>query len=380
MSTTPTTASTATSAARTTPSAADAGAGAHAGLLRQAPGLKRRSFKRFVAAAPVLRALAAIVLVASAAAQAADYAGPLFDAHLHYNEEAWDGSAGPASAGRRAGADAAQRRDRRSSPTRGPTTARGAGGGAARRARPASRWCPSCGCTATAPTTTTGSATRPSTRWCRRELARGTASGPYRGIGEFHLYDSANANGPVASKLMALAERERAGGAGARGRRGDRPADGQRAVERPDAAADLGPHRHRRRAGGAGATQLLARYPLLMGELSYRPGLTCEGGTLCPEWRALLLAVPGPLPGRLRHLGQPALGSYDEHHAAATASGSATCRATWRSASPGATPPRCSDCSSGRAPAGGPAARDAAIPPHCFRSGKTVVRFPRVFT
>ena len=27
------------------------------------------------------------------------------------------------------------------------------------------------------------------------ELARGTASGPYRGIGEFHLYDSANANG-----------------------------------------------------------------------------------------------------------------------------------------------------------------------------------------
>ena len=28
-------------------------------------------------------------------AQAADYAGPLFDAHLHYNQEAWDGSAGP---------------------------------------------------------------------------------------------------------------------------------------------------------------------------------------------------------------------------------------------------------------------------------------------
>ena len=38
--------------------------------------------------------------------------------------------------------------------------------------------------------------------------------------------------------------------------------------------------------------QLLARYPLLIGELSYRPGLTCEGGKLCPEWRALMLKYP----------------------------------------------------------------------------------------
>jgi hypothetical protein len=38
---------------------------------------------------------------------------------------------------------------------------------------------------------------------------------------------------------------------------------------------------------------LLAKYPLLMGELSYRPGLTCESGLLCPEWRALLLKYPG---------------------------------------------------------------------------------------
>ena len=37
---------------------------------------------------------------------------------------------------------------------------------------------------------------------------------------------------------------------------------------------------------------LLARYPQLMGELSYRPGLTCEGGKLCPEWRALILKYP----------------------------------------------------------------------------------------
>ena len=37
---------------------------------------------------------------------------------------------------------------------------------------------------------------------------------------------------------------------------------------------------------------LFAKYPLLMGELSYRPGLTCAGGLLCPEWRALLLRYP----------------------------------------------------------------------------------------
>jgi hypothetical protein len=38
---------------------------------------------------------------------------------------------------------------------------------------------------------------------------------------------------------------------------------------------------------------LFARYPTLMGELSYRPGLTCDAGKLCPEWRALLLKYPG---------------------------------------------------------------------------------------
>lgn len=38
---------------------------------------------------------------------------------------------------------------------------------------------------------------------------------------------------------------------------------------------------------------LLDRYPTLMGELSYRPGLACEGGQLCAEWRELLLAYPG---------------------------------------------------------------------------------------
>src|SRR5690606_30942096 len=38
--------------------------------------------------------------------------------------------------------------------------------------------------------------------------------------------------------------------------------------------------------------ELMARFPRLMGELSYRPGLTCGEGQLCPEWRALLLKYP----------------------------------------------------------------------------------------
>ncbi len=42
------------------------------------------------------KSIAAIVLIAFGfQTHAADYTGPLFDAHLHYNEEAWDGKTGP---------------------------------------------------------------------------------------------------------------------------------------------------------------------------------------------------------------------------------------------------------------------------------------------
>jgi len=39
--------------------------------------------------------LVAIGLAAGLPAQAAPYSGPLFDAHLHYNQEAWNGQTGP---------------------------------------------------------------------------------------------------------------------------------------------------------------------------------------------------------------------------------------------------------------------------------------------
>jgi hypothetical protein len=120
----------------------------------------------------------------------------------------------------------------------------------------------------------------------REELARGTPAGPYRGLGEFHLYDSANANGAVAKKLMQLAEER------------------QLAVlaHVDDVAIDLlMAHAPRARLiwahtgiGGAPVArvrELLRRYPTLMGELSYRPGLVDDGQLTAP-WKALMLEMP----------------------------------------------------------------------------------------
>ncbi|MCU0926857.1 MAG: amidohydrolase [Hydrogenophaga sp.] len=161
------------------------------------------------------------------------------------------------------------------------------------------------------------------------ELARGTPSGPYRGLGEFHLYNSANANGPVARQLMALAEDKGLAilahvdddaidmlFAHTRSKGQIDPPPGRAKADHPPGTARTvslpGPGAATRAAAepggegfrliwahtGIGGTpvarveELMARYPLLMGELSYRPGLTCEGGQLCPEWRALLLKYP----------------------------------------------------------------------------------------
>jgi len=121
----------------------------------------------------------------------------------------------------------------------------------------------------------------------QQQLAAGTPAGPYRGIGEFHLYDSANAEGPIARRLMQLAQER------------------QLAVlaHVDDAAIDrLLRHAPRARLiwahTGIGGTpvervrELLARYPSLMGELSYRPGLTADDGHLSAEWKALIGAYP----------------------------------------------------------------------------------------
>ena len=230
----------------------------------------------------------ALALGWASLAQAADYSGPLLDAHLHYNVEAVQGPhpiSDVLARMQRNGVRAIVANSRPNDGTKALVEAR-------------------------AQTDTAGVTVVPFIRlyrnradydnWYRdesiyemvqAEFTRGTARGPYRGIGEFHLYDSSNANGPVARKLMAFAE------------------DKQLAVlaHVDDVAVDLlmanAPSKGQKLRliwahTGIGGTPverveaMLARYPLLMGELSYRPGLTCEGGLLCPEWRALLLRYP----------------------------------------------------------------------------------------
>ncbi len=217
-------------------------------------------------------------------AQAADYSGPLFDAHLHYNEEAYQGPHPLDDVLARMQRNGVRAIIANSRPNDGTKTLAGA----------------------QAQTRAAGVTVVPFIRlyrnradydnWFRdesiytmvqTEFARGTAAGPYRGIGEFHLYDSANANGPVAKKLMQFA------------------AEKQLAVlaHVDDVAIDLlMAHAPGARLiwahtgiGGAPAARvsaLLDKYPRLMGELSYRPGLTCGEGSLCPEWRALMLKYP----------------------------------------------------------------------------------------
>ena len=224
-------------------------------------------------------------------AQAAPYSGPLFDAHLHYNQEAWNGQTGPHPLSdvlarmQRNGVRAVLANSRPNDGTRALAEA-----GAA--------------------TAQAGVTVVPFVRlyrdradydnWFRddtiyqmvqAELARGTPAGPYRGLGEFHLYDSANANGPVARLLMALADNR---GLAVLAHVDDvaidllmanTPSKGQQ-------TRLIWAHTGIGGAPVARVDALMARYPLLMGELSYRPGLTCDGGMLCPEWRALLLKYP----------------------------------------------------------------------------------------
>lgn len=228
-----------------------------------------------------LRTLACALLLGPALAGVAlaqRYGGPPFDAHLHYNEEAWM-SAHPVADAlarmQRSGVQAIVANSRPNDGTRSLAAAR-------EQAQQA------------------GVTVVPFIRLYRnradysgwfqdesiyemvlRELAAGTTAGPYRGLGEFHLYDSANA--PVARRLMQLAQAK------------------ELAVlaHVDDAAVDqLLAHAPQARLiwahtgiGGAPVERvraLLLKYPKLMGELSYRPGLTGTDGSLSEAWKTLL--------------------------------------------------------------------------------------------
>jgi predicted TIM-barrel fold metal-dependent hydrolase len=218
-----------------------------------------------------------------AAAAQAPYAGPLFDAHLHYNEEAYTGPHPLPDVLQRmqaAGVRAIVANSRPNDGTKALADAKEATAHAGVQVVPFVRlyrnradytgWFADPGIEA----------------MVLRELAAGTAAGPYRGLGEFHLYDSANADGPVARRLMQLAQ--------ARGlavlAHVDDDAIDKLFAHAPNAKliwAHTG-------IGGVPVERvraLLQRHPTLMGELSYRPGLT-EGGRLSPAWRALFLEFP----------------------------------------------------------------------------------------
>lgn len=246
--------------------------------------------------APAVWLLGLLAAACATAAQAQiPYAGPLFDAHLHYNDEACvHATPEPAcphpledvlARMQRNGVRAIVANSRPNDGTRALAQARAQAQAAGVTVVPFVRLYRD---------------RADYNNWFRdpsiaelvqTELARGTPSGPYRGLGEFHLYDSANANGPVAQALMALAEQK----------------DLAVLAHVDDVAIDLlmanAPSKGRKLKliwahTGIGGTpvqrvdELMARYPQLMGELSYRPGLTCDGGQLCPEWRALLLKYP----------------------------------------------------------------------------------------
>jgi hypothetical protein len=230
----------------------------------------------------------AIALIAFAgASQAADYSGPLFDAHLHYDDEAQSPHPLPDVLDRmqRNGVKAIIANSRPNDGTK------------ALAASPLTR---QAGVTVV-PFVRLYRNRADYRNWFRdesiydmvqAELARGTAAGPFRGLGEFHLYDSGNANGPVARKLMALAEEKHLAvlahvdDAAIDLLMASTPSKGQK-VRLIWAHTGIGG------APVARVDRLFGQYPLLMGELSSRPGLTCEGGKLCPEWRALLLKYPG---------------------------------------------------------------------------------------
>ena len=231
--------------------------------------------------------MAAMVAV-SPSVHAADYTGPLFDAHLHYNEEAWSGQTGPHPI-----SDVLARIQRNG--VKGILANSRPNDGSKALAASQSK-----GDLQVVPFIRLYRNRADYDTWFKddsiyqmvlTELAHGTAGGPFKGIGEFHLYASDNANGLVAKKLMALAEEKNLAVLA----HVDDVAIDLLMANAPSKGQKLKLIWAHTSIGGAPASridELFSKYPLLMGELSYRPGLTCEGGKLCPEWRALMLKYP----------------------------------------------------------------------------------------
>jgi predicted TIM-barrel fold metal-dependent hydrolase len=220
---------------------------------------------------------------ATAQSPAAAYGGPLFDAHLHYNVEATAQYPIADVLGRmqRSGVRAIVANSRPNDGSKSLASAREALRKAGVVVVPFVRLYRN-------RADYTGWHSDPSiVEMVLKELAAGTAAGPYRGLGEFHLYDSANADGPTARRLMQLAQER----------------DLVVLAHVDDVAIEkLFAHAPKAKLiwahtgiGGVPIERvraLLQRHPTLYGELSYRPGLTDGAGGLSAPWRALLSEMP----------------------------------------------------------------------------------------
>jgi hypothetical protein len=240
-----------------------------------------------------LLALAAAITFAGAVS-AAQYSGALFDAHLHYNVEAQGPHPLPDVLARmqRNGVKAIIANSRPSDGTH------------ALAASPLTR---QAGVTVV-PFVRLYRNRADYDNWFRdesiytmvqTELARGTAAGAFRGLGEFHLYDSANANGPVARKLMALAEEKNLAvlahvdDVAIDLLMANTPSKGQK-------ARLIWAHTGIGGAPAARVDQLFAKYPARA---------HVRGRQALPGVARLAAEISGPLHDRLGHLDQPALGA-----------------------------------------------------------------------
>jgi hypothetical protein len=213
---------------------------------------------------------------------AARYAGPLFDAHLHYNDDALAPHplADVLARMQRSGVRAIIANSRPNDGTQALAAARDATRAAGVIVVPFVRLY------RTRADYDGWFADESIHQMVLRELERGTPAGPFRGLGEFHLHDSANADGAVAAKLMKLA-RER--GLAVLAHCDDT------AIEKLMAHAPgttlIWAHTGIGGTPVARVRELMGRHPSLRGELSYRPGLT-HNGALAADWRETFIALP----------------------------------------------------------------------------------------
>lgn len=215
------------------------------------------------------------------AAEAADaaYTGPLFDAHLHYNDDAQlpHPPADVLARMARAGVRGALVNSRPNDGTLRLVAQQEPGGPA---------WVPFVRLYRNRADYSGWFQDDSIRRMVLALLEQGSPAGPFRGLGEFHLYDSANADGPTAVALMKLA-RER--GLTVLAHVDDVAVD--KLLGHAPGASLIWAHSGISGEPLARVQALLAKHPGLRGELSYRPGLSA-GGRLGDDWRAVFMQHP----------------------------------------------------------------------------------------